>query len=171
MIVRHAGGGTFCGEYRWYSVLQLCETTYLGEFDMSAKMDSLANENPNFGEHLRDWQIARTQNNEDSYAWSEFREHELRLGAPDPGDEEPEEFRHYNWTEYAPVSQTPAQDSWSGRTDSSSSSNQGSSSASAGSASSGASAGNPSAGLSEHPNAAKATLDAFLKNLNPFHRR
>lgn len=139
---------------------------------MSERMDRLAEENPNIGEHLRDWQIARTQNNEDSYMWHEFRAHELRLGAPDPGDEEPEEFRQYNWTLYAPVSQTPEQDAWTGRVEpsggGSSSASSGGGSASA--SSSGASAGNPSAGQSEHPNAAKATLDAFLKSLNPFHR-
>jgi hypothetical protein len=51
---------------------------------MSATMDRLAEANPNIGEHLRDWQIARTQNNEDAYDWNAFRAHELQIGAPDP---------------------------------------------------------------------------------------
>ncbi|GIW08779.1 MAG: hypothetical protein KatS3mg060_3584 [Dehalococcoidia bacterium] len=76
---------------------------------MSATMDRLAEANPNIGEHLRDWQIARTQNNEDAYDWNEFRQHELRIGAPDPGDEEPEEFRQYDWTKYAPSSEQKSQ--------------------------------------------------------------
>jgi hypothetical protein len=75
---------------------------------MSATMDRLAEANPNIGEHLRDWQIARTQHNEDAYDWNEFRQHELRIGAPDPGDEEPEEFRQYDWTKYAPSSEQKA---------------------------------------------------------------
>ncbi|MCS6800457.1 MAG: hypothetical protein RMM58_07530 [Chloroflexota bacterium] len=89
---------------------------------MSATMDRLAEMNPNIGEHLRDWQIARTQNNEDAYDWNAFREHELRLGAPDPGEEEPEEFRQYDWTKYAPrgdqKAETGASSSgWQGHTE------------------------------------------------------
>lgn len=91
---------------------------------MSATMDRLAEANPNIGEHLRDWQIARTQNNEDAYDWNAFRDHELRIGAPDPGDEEPEEFRQYDWTKYAPSDAVPSETgasaratSWEGHTE------------------------------------------------------
>jgi hypothetical protein len=69
---------------------------------MSDVLSRLAEENPNIGQQLHDWQVARTQANEDAYDWSNFRSHALALGAPDPGEDEPGEFREYNWTLYVP---------------------------------------------------------------------
>jgi hypothetical protein len=68
---------------------------------MSATMDRLAQDNPNVAEQLNAWQISRTRANEDAYDWAAFRQHVQSLGAIDPGDEEPEEFRQYDWTQYA----------------------------------------------------------------------
>jgi hypothetical protein len=132
---------------------------------MSAAMERLAEQNPNIGEHLRDWQIARTQNNEDSYDWAEFRAHEQRIGAPDPGDEEPEEFRQYDWTAYAPSSAESSASSGSGGD--SGSSGGGSSSASSEPETKGqASAGgirNPFEGVTEAPAKAAQSLWDFLR--------
>lgn len=67
---------------------------------MSETMDKLAEQNENIVQQLSEWQIARTQNNEDAYDWQAFRTHAQALGNPDPGDQEPEEFRQYDWTQH-----------------------------------------------------------------------
>jgi hypothetical protein len=118
---------------------------------VSAALDLIAEGNPNIGEQLRDWQIARTQNNEDAYDWNNFRSHVQAIGAPDPGDEEPSEFRQYDWTKYAPSGQVGS-DSSAG---SSSSSSSGSS--------------NPSVGQTQAPQEAHNSLLDFLRH--PFGRR
>jgi hypothetical protein len=63
-------------------------------------MDRLAQDNPNIAQQLNEWQISRTRANEDAYTWQAFRDHLAALGNPDPGDQEPEEFRQYDWTKY-----------------------------------------------------------------------
>ncbi|MFN8534844.1 MAG: hypothetical protein U0556_15010 [Dehalococcoidia bacterium] len=67
---------------------------------MSETMDRLAESNPNIAEQLNEWQIARTKGNEDAYDWQAFRDHQSALGNEDPGEEEPEEFRQYDWTQH-----------------------------------------------------------------------
>ncbi len=67
---------------------------------MSETMDAMQAINPNVHEQMDAWQIERTQQNLDAYDWGAFREHAMALGAPDPGEQEPEEFRQYDWTKY-----------------------------------------------------------------------
>ncbi|MFN8535186.1 MAG: hypothetical protein U0556_16735 [Dehalococcoidia bacterium] len=142
---------------------------------MSDTLDRLAEENPNIGEHLRDWQIARTQNNEDAYDWTEFRQHELRLGAPDPGETEPDEFRQYNWTLYVPSSAGGSGNAGQAAAEqkSATSSESGGGGTSGAGASAGASGGGSSQsswqGHTEEPAKAKGSLFDFLRA--PFGRR
>ena len=59
-------------------------------------MVALANleaENPNIRQQAAEWRQARRDNGEDPDDWQAFREHVIAIGAPDPGDEEPEDFR------------------------------------------------------------------------------
>ena len=67
---------------------------------MSATMDRISQQYENIAQQLNEWQISRTRANEDAYDWSAFREHQNSLGNVDPGNDEPEEFRQYDWTKY-----------------------------------------------------------------------
>jgi len=57
-----------------------------------ATLADLAEENPNLEQQVRDWQEARRANGEDPNDWEAFREHLTAIGAPDPGDDEPDDF-------------------------------------------------------------------------------
>lgn len=48
--------------------------------------------NANFADQLEEWQRVRSEKGEDPQDWGEFREHLLRIGAPDPGFLRPDEF-------------------------------------------------------------------------------
>ena len=52
----------------------------------------LERENPNIRQQYQEWRRDRQQNGEDPNDYQAFREHLRRIGAPDPGDEEPEDF-------------------------------------------------------------------------------
>jgi hypothetical protein len=67
---------------------------------MSEVMDRLAEKNQNIAQQLNEWQISRTRNNDDAYDWQAFRNHQSWMGNEDPGVEEPDEFRQYDWTQY-----------------------------------------------------------------------
>lgn len=52
-------------------------------------------DNPNFMDQMNEWQRVRNEKGEDPMDWGEFRQHLLRIGAPDPGSLRPDEFSAY----------------------------------------------------------------------------
>lgn len=57
-----------------------------------ARMADMEADNANIMEQHREWQAQRRQGGEDANDWSAFREHLMAIGAPDPGEEQPEGF-------------------------------------------------------------------------------
>jgi hypothetical protein len=57
-----------------------------------ARMEDLERDNPNFRSQYSEWRQQRTQNNEDANDYQAFRAHLQGIGAPDPGEEQFEEF-------------------------------------------------------------------------------
>lgn len=57
-----------------------------------ATLAALVEANPSIEEQVRQWQEQRRANGEDPNDWEAFRQHVQALGAPDPGEEEPEDF-------------------------------------------------------------------------------
>jgi len=49
-------------------------------------------DNPNLRQQYDDWRAARAQNGEDPTDYPAFRQHVLALGAPDPGEQEIDDF-------------------------------------------------------------------------------
>jgi hypothetical protein len=49
-------------------------------------------ENTNIRQQLQEWREQREANGEDPTDFAAFRQHLLDLGAPDPGEEAPEDF-------------------------------------------------------------------------------
>lgn len=132
---------------------------------MSEIMDWLAEENPNIGEHLRDWQHEAKQNGDDPLNWQAFREHELAIGAPDVGEEAPEEFSQFDWTTYGPSAEpepeAPAPAAEPAASAAPAPAPASEPPAAKASVSSGASAGS-SVGVTEPPHKAKKSLLDFL---------
>ena len=58
-----------------------------------ARLSDMEGDNANIMQQHREWQEQRRHNNEDANDWSAFREHLKAIGAPDPGEEEAEDFR------------------------------------------------------------------------------
>jgi hypothetical protein len=58
-----------------------------------ATMADLEAENPNIRQQCEDWRREREQAGEDPNDYQAFRQHLMDLGAPDPGEEEVEDFR------------------------------------------------------------------------------
>ena len=58
-------------------------------------MDELMRDNPNFMEQMNEWQRVRSEKGEDPMDWGAFRDHVMRIGAPDPGSLRPDEFSAY----------------------------------------------------------------------------
>jgi hypothetical protein len=56
------------------------------------KMADLEADNANIRQQCEEWRQQREQNNEDGNDYQAFREHLMAIGAPDPGEEEPEDF-------------------------------------------------------------------------------
>ena len=52
----------------------------------------LAEDNPNLPQQLSEWREQRSANGEDASDWNAFREHVMAIGAPDPGEEQPQDF-------------------------------------------------------------------------------
>ncbi len=48
--------------------------------------------NPNFTDQMDEWQQKRSEKGEDPQDWGAFRDHLLRIGAPNPGSLRPDEF-------------------------------------------------------------------------------
>jgi hypothetical protein len=57
-----------------------------------ATFQDLAAENPNIRQQYDEWRDLRTQRGEDPSDWSAFRQHVIAIGAPDPGEQEPDDF-------------------------------------------------------------------------------
>lgn len=58
-----------------------------------ATFADLESENENIRQQAAEWRQARRDSGEDPDDWEAFREHVQAIGAPDPGDDEPEDFR------------------------------------------------------------------------------
>jgi len=58
-----------------------------------ARLRDMEGDNANISQQHREWQEQRRGNNEDANNWSAFRDHLKAIGAPDPGEEEAEDFR------------------------------------------------------------------------------
>jgi hypothetical protein len=58
-------------------------------------VEELMRNNPNFADQMNEWQRVRSERGEDPLDWGEFRQHLLRIGAPDPGFLRPDEFSAY----------------------------------------------------------------------------
>ena len=56
------------------------------------RLADLEAENPNIREQYAEWRREREANGEDATDYVAFRQHLLDLGAPDPGDEPPDDF-------------------------------------------------------------------------------
>jgi len=54
--------------------------------------ESLAADNPNIREQADTWREQRAANGENAAWWPDFRQHVLALGAPDPGEEPPDDW-------------------------------------------------------------------------------
>jgi hypothetical protein len=57
-----------------------------------ATLADLESDNPNISQQAQEWKQARRENGEDPNDYQAFREHVMAIGAPDPGEEEPEDF-------------------------------------------------------------------------------
>jgi hypothetical protein len=49
-------------------------------------------ENPNLRQQYEEWRTARAQSGEDPIDYQAFRQHVIALGAPDPGEQEIDDF-------------------------------------------------------------------------------
>lgn len=58
-----------------------------------ANLDSLAADNPNIRQQLVEWRMARLNNSEDPFDYEAFRQHLMAIGAPDPGEQEVDDWR------------------------------------------------------------------------------
>ena len=58
-----------------------------------ARLSDMEGDNANIMHQHKEWQAERRSNNEDVNDWNAFREHLKAIGAPDPGEEEAEDFR------------------------------------------------------------------------------
>ena len=58
-----------------------------------ARLQDMEGDNANIMRQHQEWQEQRRSNNEDANDWSAFREHLKAIGAPDPGEDEAEDFR------------------------------------------------------------------------------
>jgi len=52
----------------------------------------LVAENPNVREQYDEWRTLRSQNGEDPTDYAAFRQHLIGIGAPDPGEQEVDDF-------------------------------------------------------------------------------
>ncbi|MDQ6673911.1 MAG: hypothetical protein M3069_24735 [Chloroflexota bacterium] len=57
-----------------------------------ATFQDLAADNPNIRQQYDDWRGQRSQTGEDSTDYQAFRQHVIDMGAPDPGEQEIDDF-------------------------------------------------------------------------------
>ena len=58
-----------------------------------ARLRDMEGDNANIMQQHREWQEQRRSSNQDVNDWSAFRDHLKGIGAPDPGEEEAEDFK------------------------------------------------------------------------------
>jgi hypothetical protein len=58
-----------------------------------ARISDHEGSNANIRSQHKEWQAERKANGEDGNDWNAFREHLKAIGAPDPGEEEAEDFK------------------------------------------------------------------------------
>jgi hypothetical protein len=56
------------------------------------RFSELANDNPNIQQQYDEWRQQRQNNGEDGADWKAFRQHVMAIGAPDPGEDAPEDL-------------------------------------------------------------------------------
>ena len=59
---------------------------------MPATLSDLQQQNPNIRSQIQVWQRERANNDQSPADWEAFRQHAMAIGAPDPGQEAPQEF-------------------------------------------------------------------------------
>ena len=52
----------------------------------------MSSDNPNIRQQYDEWRDQRSQKGEDPTDWEAFRQHEMAIGAPDPGQQEADDF-------------------------------------------------------------------------------
>jgi hypothetical protein len=57
-----------------------------------ATFQDLAQDNPNIRQQYDDWRQGRADRGEDPTDYQAFRQHVIALGAPDPGEQEIDDF-------------------------------------------------------------------------------
>ena len=57
-----------------------------------ASFSDLSADNPNLRQQYDEWREQRSQNGEDPTGYEAFRQHVIALGAPDPGEQEIDDF-------------------------------------------------------------------------------
>jgi hypothetical protein len=57
-----------------------------------ATFQELMSDNPNLRQQYDEWRDQRGQRGEDPTDWSAFRQHVMAIGAPDPGEQEADDF-------------------------------------------------------------------------------
>ena len=57
-----------------------------------ATFEELAADNPNIRDQYDEWRNVRSNAGEDATDYQAFREHLINLGAPDPGEQEIDDF-------------------------------------------------------------------------------
>jgi hypothetical protein len=57
-----------------------------------ATSTDLEADNPSVRQQLEEWRTQRAHNGEDPSDYAAFRQHLLAIGAPDPGEEAPDDF-------------------------------------------------------------------------------
>jgi hypothetical protein len=57
-----------------------------------ASFEDLAQDNPNIRGQYEEWRQLRSERGEDPTDYQAFRQHVIALGAPDPGDQEIDDF-------------------------------------------------------------------------------
>lgn len=56
----------------------------------------LSEQNPNFQQQYQEWRQVRAQNGENPDDYQAFRQHLIFLGAPDPGDQPPDDWAGFS---------------------------------------------------------------------------
>ena len=57
-----------------------------------ATFQELSADNPNLRQQYDEWRQLRSQNGEDPTDYAAFRQHVIGIGAPDPGEQEIDDF-------------------------------------------------------------------------------
>ena len=66
---------------------------------MMSTFEELAQANPDIRQQADEWRESRAAAGEDAAWWPDFRQHLLNLGAPDPGEEPPDDWVGPDYTQ------------------------------------------------------------------------